>query len=176
MNRFFKQQFNKLIIIVFLLGAMGLGDAAFRNLQVISLNGLLDFGRLGRVIENEAINGSAAYTMLELFDDIRKGLWAELKNGKAIDIHRRSLQRAHIERLEVLLTEDEPEIPIASRSRMGPQINASQSDIRPIVRAELKTLQGQIKAAIPMASEKLSKIHLEDILERVDLILDPKKG
>jgi hypothetical protein len=59
---------------------------------------------------------------------------------------------------------------------MGPQINASQSDIRPIVRAELKTLQGQIKAAIPMASEKLSKIHLEDILERVDLILDPKKG
>lgn len=145
-----------------------------RNLQVTSLNGLLDWGRLGRVIENEAINGSAAYTMLELFDDIRKGIWAELPNGRAIDIHRRSLQRAHIERLENLLTKDEPELPEALRSRMGPQINASQSDIRPIVRAELKNLQRQIKGAIPKTSDRLSKIHLEDVLERVNLIFEPK--
>lgn len=146
-----------------------------RNLQVTSLNGLLDWGRLGRVIENEAINGPAAYTMLELFDDIRQGLWTELPGGNAIDIHRRSLQRAHIERLKVLLTKDEPEIPVALRSRMGPQINASQSDIRPIVRAELNNLQRQIKTAIPKTSDRLSKIHLEDILERVNLILDPKE-
>ncbi len=145
-----------------------------RSLQVTSLNGLLDWGRLGRTIENEAINGAAAYTMLELFDDLRNGIWTELQKGGTIDVHRRSLQRAHLERLEVLLSKDEPEVPEASRSRVGPQINASQSDIRPIVRAELNTLKRQIQAAIPRTSDRLSKIHLQDALERVNLILDPK--
>lgn len=145
-----------------------------RSLQVTSLNGLLDWGRLGRTIENEAINGAAAYTMLELFDDLRNGIWTELQKGGTIDVHRRSLQRAHLERLEVLLSKDEPEVPEASRSRVGPQINASQSDIRPIVRAELNTLKRQIQAAIPRTSDRLSKIHLQDAVERVNLILDPK--
>jgi hypothetical protein len=145
-----------------------------RTLQVTSLNGLLDWGRLGRVIENEALNGKEAYTILELFEDLRKGLWTELPSGQAIDVHRRSLQRAHLERLEELLTKDAPEVPAAYRSRAGAQITASQSDIRPVVRAELKTLQRQITAAIPRTSERISKIHLEDALERVNKILDPK--
>ena len=145
-----------------------------RTLQVTSLNGLLDWGRLGRIIENEALNGTAAYSMLELFEDLRKGLWSELSRGTAIDVHRRSLQRAHIERLGELLTKDAPEVSAAMRSRLGPQINASQSDIRAVSRAELNTLQGQIKAAIPRTSDHLSKIHLEDILERISVILDPR--
>lgn len=145
-----------------------------RTLQVTSLNGLLDWGRLGRVIENEAINGPAAYGILALFEDLRKGLWTELPRGSAIDVHRRSLQRAHIERLEELLTKDAPEVSAAMRSRLGPQINASQSDIRAVARAELKSLQSQVRAAIPRTSDRISKIHLEDILERINLILDPK--
>lgn len=145
-----------------------------RSLQATSLNGLLDWGRLGRVIENEALNGKEAYTILELFEDLRKGLWTELPSGQTIDVHRRSLQRAHLEKLEELLTKDAPEVPAAYRSRAGAQITASQSDIRPVVRAELKTLQRQIAAAIPRTSDWISKIHLEDALERVKRVLDPK--
>lgn len=145
-----------------------------RSLQVNSLNTLLDWGRLGRMIENESINGPAAYTMLALFDDLRKGLWTELSKGEVIDVHRRSLQRAHIERLEILLTKDEPEIPASTRGQARVQINASQSDIRPVVRAELTTLLRQIKGAIPKTSDRLSKIHLQDLSVRVERILDPK--
>lgn len=145
-----------------------------RVLQVNSLNGMLDWGRLGRVIENELLNGQDAYTLLELFADLRRGLWAELPKGNAIDIYRRSLQRAYVEKLEELLTKDAPEVSAAYRSRMGPQINASQSDIRPVVRAEMKTLQREVKAAIPRTSDRLSKIHLEDVLERINRVLNPK--
>src|SRR5690606_12064691 len=145
-----------------------------RNLQVTSLNGILDWGRLGRVIENEALNGKDAYTILELFDDLRKGIWEELAGGQAIDVHRRSLQRAHLARLQELLTKDAPEVSAAFRSRAGVQINAAQSDIRPVVRAELSALQRQISAAIPRTSDRLSKIHLEDALERINKMLDPK--
>jgi hypothetical protein len=145
-----------------------------RAVQVTTLNGILEWGRLGRMIENEALNGPKAYTMSELFDDLRSGIWSELGSGKAIDVHRRSLQRAHIERLSELLTGNEPTIPAQFRNRVGPQINASQSDIRPMARGELKTLQRQLSAAVPRTSDRLSKLHLEDALERIKAILEPK--
>lgn len=145
-----------------------------RGVQVNTLNGILEWGRLGRVIENEALNGKDAYNIIELFDDLRAGIWTELPAGKTIDVHRRSLQRAHIERLKLLMTGDEPRTAAQSRRNSGPQINASQSDIRPLARGELKTLQRQITAAIPKTSDRLSKLHLEDSLENIKAILDPK--
>ncbi len=142
-----------------------------RGIQVTTLNGILEWGRLGRVIENEALNGNEAYKITELFDDLRKGIWTELAGGRTIDVHRRALQRAHIERLELLLT-GENNVPAAFRAFVGPQINAAQSDVRPMARGELKTLQSQIRSAIPRTSDRLSKLHLEDALARIEKILD----
>ncbi|WP_268033569.1 zinc-dependent metalloprotease [Algoriphagus sp. PAP.12] len=144
-----------------------------RGLQVGTLNNVLEWGRLGRVIENEALNGNEAYKITELFDDLRKGIWTELPSGKTIDVHRRALQRAHIERLEYLMTSDGPDIPAQFRRFYGPQINASQSDIRPMARGELKTLQRQIRAAIPRTADRVSKLHLEDLADRIEKILEP---
>ncbi|WP_332914366.1 zinc-dependent metalloprotease [Algoriphagus boritolerans] len=138
-----------------------------RGIQVTSLNGILEWGRLGRVIENEALNGNEAYKITELFDDLRKGIWTELAAGRTIDVHRRALQRAHIERLELLLT-GEVNIPTQFRQFVGPQLNASQSDIRPMARGELKTLQSQIRGAIGRTSDRMSKLHLEDSLARIE--------
>mgnify|MGYP003672059753 FL=1 len=145
-----------------------------RGVQAGTLNSVLDLGRLGRVIENEALNGNDAYKITELFDDLRKGIWSELPAGKTIDVHRRALQRAYIERMEYLMTTDGPTIPASFRRYVGTQINASQSDIRPMARGELKTLQRDIKSAISRTSDRMSKLHLEDALERVNAILDPK--
>ncbi len=139
-----------------------------RGVQVNTLNGILEWGRLGRVIENEALYGANSYNIIELFDDLRDGIWTELASGKTIDVHRRSLQRAHLERLNLLMTGDEPD------QGRGAQINASQSDIRPLARGELNTLQKQIIAAIPRTSDRLSKLHLEDALENIKAMLDPK--
>ncbi|MDN3689607.1 zinc-dependent metalloprotease [Cyclobacterium jeungdonense] len=137
-----------------------------RKLQVTTLNGILEWGRLGRVIENQALNGASAYGLLEMMDDLSEGIWSELPQGKTIDVNRRSLQRAHLERLELLLSEDES-------GRSASSLDASQSDIRPAARAVLKTLQGQIQRAIPRTGDRMSKIHLEDCLERIKEILDP---
>lgn len=147
-----------------------------RNTQVTTLNGILEWGRLGRVIENEALNGSEAYKITELFDDLRKGIWTELSAGRAIDVHRRALQRAHIERLELLLTGNVVQLPAQFRQFAGPQINASQSDIRPMARGELKTLQSQIRSAIGRTSDRMSKLHLEDALARIEKILSEESG
>jgi hypothetical protein len=137
-----------------------------RKLQVGTLNGILDWGRLGRVMENEALNGADAYGLLEMMTDLRMGIWSELPAGKAIDVNRRSLQRAHIEKLEELMTKD-------ASGRSAASLNASQSDIRPAARASLNVLQAEIKRAISRTADTMSKIHLEDSLERINAILDP---
>ncbi|MDX5337397.1 MAG: zinc-dependent metalloprotease [Cyclobacteriaceae bacterium] len=147
-----------------------------RGIQVTTLNGILEWGRLGRVIENEALNGNNAYKITELFDDLRKGIWTELSAGRTIDVHRRALQRAHIERLELLLTGNEPNLPAQFRAFVGPQINASQSDIRPMALGELKTLQSQVRGAISRTSDRVSKLHLEDILTRINKIISEYSG
>lgn len=145
-----------------------------RSMQARYISSLLEWRKLGRVIENEALNGDDAYGILELFSDVRKGVWSELSAGKTIDTYRRNLQRAHIEKLEELMTEEMAAVPSQFRAYYGPGIDASQSDIRPVVRAELKQLQSSIKAAIPRTRDRMSKIHLQDALERVNNILDPK--
>lgn len=147
---------------------------SMRSLQVNAMNSLLEWRKLGRVIENEVMNGADAYNIMELFADVRNGIWSELSRGRTIDNYRRSLQRAHIERLELLLTGELPPVPAAFRRFVGPGIDASQSDIRPVVRAELKTLQSRVRAAIARTADRRSKIHLEDALDRINNILDPK--
>lgn len=145
-----------------------------RNLQVNTLNSLLEWRRFARMIEGEELNGTnESYTMLELFQDVRNGIWSELARGRKIDTYRRNLQRAHIERLETLMTQELPPIPARFARFFGAGIDASQSDIRPVVRAELKTMRRLIRAAIPRTSDRMSKYHLEDAVERIDNILDP---
>ena len=149
-----------------------------RRSQANVLNGILDFGRLARVIDNSVKNGAAAYSIDELFADVHTGIWKELKTGANMDTYRRNLQRAYIERMDYLMTKDQ-EIPAGIPAQFaaqffGTQIDASQSDIRPMARRELKKLAAEIKSAIPKFSNTIVKAHLEDSLVRINNILDPK--
>ncbi|WP_394750131.1 zinc-dependent metalloprotease [Spongiimicrobium salis] len=143
--------------------------------QERTLNGILDFGRLARMIENEALNGSDAYTMVNMMRDLRRGIWSELNSGRKIDTYRRNLQRAYIERMEFLMTGEQRPLPAAFRrfsSRTN--VNASQSDIRSVARAELNILKRSVRAALGRTNDNMSRYHLQDVIERIDMILDPK--
>ncbi|MEO7989333.1 MAG: zinc-dependent metalloprotease [Chryseolinea sp.] len=146
-----------------------------RGLQVSTLNQLLDPSRIARLIEAEAMLGKQTYTPIELFSDIRSGLWSELASAKAIDTYRRNLQRAHIERLEFLMKEELPAPAANIRSFSGyTAIDVSQSDIRPIVRGELKALRTQLTQALARTTDTITRYHLDDCIQRINVILDPK--
>ena len=149
-----------------------------RRAQVTALNNVLDFGRLARVIDNSAKNGSNAYSLSELFADLRGGIWSELKSGANIDTYRRNLQRAYIERLEYLMTQEQQTpagVPAEFASFLGSTaVDVSQSDIRPLARKELKTLQVEIRANKAKFGNAVVAAHLDDVLVRINNILDPK--
>ena len=54
------------------------------------------------------------------------------------------------------------------------RVNVSQSDIKPVVRGELKRLQRDIKRAITTAPNTITRYHLQDASDRIDTVLDPK--
>ncbi|QMU63803.1 MAG: DUF5117 domain-containing protein [Flavobacteriaceae bacterium] len=146
-----------------------------RSLQVNTLNRILKLGRLARLIENETLNGNKAYTILSLMYDLRRGIWSELYNVKIIDPYRRNLQRAHIDRLKYLMTvKSQRKAPNFGSYVKQTRVNVSQSDIKPVVRGELKRLKRDTRAAIVIAPNTITRYHLQDIVDRINGILDPK--
>jgi hypothetical protein len=146
-----------------------------RSFQVRTLNNILEPGRMARIIENETLNGDAAYDIMDFSEDLRNGIWSELRTRKAIDTYRRNLQRAHVERLQYLMENEQTPIPPQFRSFMTrTNVDVSQSDIRAVVRAELREINRQIGIALPRYRDPMSRIHLEDMRERIEDILDKK--
>ncbi|MCK0161682.1 zinc-dependent metalloprotease [Allomuricauda sp. F6463D] len=146
-----------------------------RATQERSLNTMLHLGKLARLIESEALNGDEAYSLVEMMRDLRRGIWSETRNGTTIDTYRRNLQKAHIDRLEYLMTADsQSKTPDFGGYRKSTPINTSQSDIRSVARAELNNLKSDIRGGLARISDTMSRYHLQDALERIDLILDPK--
>ena len=143
-----------------------------RNIQENALEDLLDFMRMARMIEIETMN-EGSYSALAMLDDIRSGIWTELETGAAIDTYRRNLQRSYLHRLHELMTGDVPEIPSQFRDFLGiTPVNVAQSDIRPMVREQLTLLEDEVERALDRTEDRKTTLHLEDVLMRIEQILD----
>lgn len=126
-----------------------------RDLQVRQLNKLLNKDRLGRMIDNETLNGRSAYTLPAMLLGLRRGLWSEVYRTATIDAFRRNLQRAHVERLGELLKQDAEK----------------RSDISAAARAELNSIQATSRSAASKYRVGIVRYHLQDIDALVDEIL-----
>ncbi len=145
-----------------------------RAMQVRTLNRMLSLGKMARLIENETAKGSEAYRLLDMMKDLRNGIWSELRTGRSIDTYRRNLQKAHIDRLEYLMTaKNQKKQPEFGGYQKSTVVNTSQSDIRSVARAELNTLRRTIRNAIAKTSDRMSRYHLQDTEERITMILEP---
>lgn len=142
-----------------------------RSIQVRALNNTLSFERLARVIENEALNGAEAYTLLNLMDDLRMGIWEEIKSGKETDTYRRNLQRAFVDRLHYLMTEDQ-KLSQSQRSFANyTQINVAQSDIRAAARYSLEEILDLVKSK-KKAAKGITQVHLKEMETRIASYLE----
>jgi hypothetical protein len=126
-----------------------------------------------RLIEAEARLGDDAYGLTEMVDDVRGAVWSELASRAAIDVYRRGLQRAYVERMEYLMTQ-ELNVPTAFFGFGGfTAVDVSQSDIRAVVRGDLVSLRTAVQRAVGRAPDETTRLHLQDIVVRIERILDP---
>jgi hypothetical protein len=133
--------------------------ARVRSAQTSVLNSLLQAARLDRMVEQVAMDGAAAYAPLDLLTDVRRGIWSELATpARAIDPFRRNTQRAYLDTLD-------------NRLNAG---GATASEVRALVAGELRALDAQIRAAVPAATDRATRLHLEDARAYIARILDPQ--
>ncbi|HCW08599.1 MAG TPA: zinc-dependent metalloprotease [Cytophagales bacterium] len=158
----------------------GSGVETVRSMQEATLNSIFDYGRMQRLIESSAIN-SNAYSLDDMFTDLRKGIWGELASKKTIDNFRRNLQKVHVEKLISLLnpqSDNRPSFnfnsPFFPASPPSPVADPKKSDVISLVRAQLVQLQGEINASIPAFTDKMSRYHLQDVNARIKQALEPK--
>ena len=146
-----------------------------RAAQVSVVNMLLRPQRMARLLEAEAVADGEVYALGTMLDDLRTGVWSELDGGDAIGPYRRNLQRGYLERMGYLLSDDaQPDdLPDAySDYIIETPVNVEQSDIRAHVRSELNTLREDVEQRLRRTADAATRMHLEDVLVRIDNILE----
>jgi hypothetical protein len=150
------------------------------RMQERVLSDLLSTSKLSKLISAQAQFGNNAYTMTNLYDDLRNEIWKELASKKAVDIYRRNLQKMHLTKLIDIVQQRSSggaiviQSSLQGRSTFGSSVNVTNSDIVSITKANLKDLRRLINIALPTTSDKMSRYHLQDCLERIDLALNTR--
>ena len=147
------------------------------NAQGRVLTSLLNDQRLNRLIENEALAGSGeAYSLAGMLDDLRRGVWTELGQSRvSIDPYRRTLQNRYLEQIDAKLN------PPPASDNQRPQFPGFTppapliANARNQLRGELISLRAEIRAAVPRAADRETRLHLQAADHQIGEILDPKK-
>jgi hypothetical protein len=130
-----------------------------RTSQQAVLTTVLADARIARLVEQEALDGAAAYRPTEFLADVRRGVWGELgAPAVRIDPYRRNLQRAYL-------------------AVMNDKLNGRQTptgDARPLARGELRAVSAAALGAIARTSDGATRMHLQDVRDQIARILDPR--
>jgi hypothetical protein len=130
-----------------------------RQAQTRVLGSLFNNARFSRLVEQEAIDGAAAYKPAEFLADLRTGIWRELSGTQVrIDPYRRNLQHAYLGMLA---------------DKLNGRVQAPD-DMRAFLRGELRTLSGEIQRAMVRSGDRETRAHLEDARDQIAKALDPK--
>jgi hypothetical protein len=136
-----------------------------RGIQASRLNALLEAGRLQRLIEARYAD-PAAYGLSDLFPALRAAVWGELGRPGTIPLPRRNLQRAHVERLEQLLTQE--------AANASTPVDVSQSDVRAYARGEILGLRTAIRGRLTLTADEATRYHLQELDARISALLEPR--
>ena len=146
------------------------------SLQSRALGALVSPNTASKLLRFEAEKPAEAYTLLDMMNDLRKGVFSELASRKPVDIYRRALQKSLTERL-ISIVKPAQESSNITISGVSVQISSgtnTTSDLLSVAKAQLRTLQAEIKAASPLISDANTRIHLTDLQERIQQALNPR--
>ncbi len=144
------------------------------------LAGLLDDGRMNRLLESEALapKDKNVYSLASMLDDVRRGVWTELSNSRpTMDPYRRALQMNYLMQIDKKINSDD-----SARQGNGgpgapgrPRSESLSEDAKSELRGELVTLRAEVRRAIPRAGDRETQLHLQGTDHRIGEILDPQK-
>lgn len=153
----------------------GQGLDNIRALQEPVIFNLLNEDRLQRMMETSYADPKA-YGVLQLLKDMQSAIWTDLGGSGEINIFRRNLQKMYVERLNGMLTTPAgPSGPVSVFGTTIPgRMDPKKNDILSILRGHLKSMKSLIDTAAARRGNTITKMHLEDLSNRIKTTLDPK--
>ena len=153
-----------------------IANERFQTIQTSVLKSLLDKSRLYRLTTSTTRFSNATYSLHDMMEDTRKGLFTELASHQAGDVYRRNLQKTYVSTLGDLINSNATAaISAATASpRMGSAIDVENTDVVSEARAQLKKLAASIQANKANITDANSVNHYDDIQDRIKNILNPK--
>ncbi|MBP6686566.1 MAG: zinc-dependent metalloprotease [Lacibacter sp.] len=145
------------------------------NRQETILNRIISSSTMTKLFEAEAAIGNNAYKATEVMDDLRRSIFSEVYTKKATDVYRRNLQKMFVERIISLLPGGASPLSIGGISfQISPSLNIKNTDAYSILKGTLRTLRNDIKIALPLTTDAMTKLHLQDLNDRITDILENK--
>ncbi|HXV74785.1 MAG TPA: zinc-dependent metalloprotease [Candidatus Polarisedimenticolaceae bacterium] len=128
-------------------------------IQGVPLDHLYNGLVMSRIVDSElrASNGEDPLTLAEMFDEVRRAIWSELGDASDVDSFRRSLQRAHLQKLIALV--------------VNPP-NGTPEDATTLARADLRALTASIGRSLNNTDlDPTTRAHLDETAARIDAAL-----
>ncbi|WP_220494843.1 zinc-dependent metalloprotease [Lacibacter sediminis] len=147
------------------------------NRQESILNRIISSSTMTKLFEAEAAIGNNAYKATEVMDDLRRAIFSEVYAKKATDVYRRNLQKMFVERIITLLPGGASPLSIGGLGitlQISPSLNIKNTDAYSILKGTLRTLRNDIKAALPLTTDNMTKLHLQDLSDRITDVLENK--
>jgi hypothetical protein len=145
------------------------------NAQRSILSNLLATPRFARLVEQEALDGSASFPATDFLTAVRRGIWREVENPQvSIEAYRRQLQRNYLEIANAKLNGPSMTMPLFLPAGFPVGYFASSGDEKPFYRAELRSLSTAIQTALSKAADRTTRAHLEGARDQIARILDPR--
>jgi hypothetical protein len=135
------------------------------NLQNVTLDKLLSINTLSKLAMFESYDPQGAYNQMEMLDDLQSSVFSELKTNLPVSIYRRNLQKLYLDKLVKLIKPEPMKLGVPTAVG-GP--DPELTDISSVVKAQLRKLELSIKKALPLATDAMSKAHLQDLNERIE--------
>ena len=124
--------------------------------QRSALDQILNVDRMKRLIEQDFFGpSSSTYSLREMLNDLREGIWSEVYQNRPTDTFRRSIQRAYIDRLEMLMDDED----------------ASGSDVASHVLNELELIMAAISQVQDRMAHDETRIHLQESMFRIERLI-----
>ena len=153
------------------------GVEAVKSMQDATLSSLLAGDRMVRLLETSTTSKDN-YSVDELISDLNKGIFSELKGASSIDMYRRNIQKLYVDKLIELLkpgTASVRAVPVGVTYGFSTRrVNLAQTDLPSIARGQLNALKNELKMSSARMSDRMSKYHVQDLISRIGLALDPK--
>lgn len=142
-------------------------------IQENALNAVLSPIRLNALATNYGAN-SQNYSIGELLQDLKKGIWTELSAKKPVDYCRRNLQKAYVEKMLSIIDSEQQNTVIMQYPMLINIPASSKSDIYSIVKSHLRSLMSELKLASATTADQITKAHWADLADRIDKVLNKR--